>query len=48
MKKVNKNLTSFRDHFDQQYGKRGTAKREKYEETPNTLREFAQAKVHVV
>ena len=32
MKKINKNLTSFRDHLNQHYGKRGTAKREKYEE----------------
>lgn len=32
MKKVNKNLTSFYDHLDKQYGKRGTAKREKYDE----------------
>ena len=32
MKKVNKNLTSFKDHLDQQYGNRGTAKREAYEE----------------
>ena len=32
MKKPNKNLTSFRDHLDLQYGKRGTVKREKYEE----------------
>jgi DNA-binding XRE family transcriptional regulator len=32
MKKVNKNLTSFKDHLDQQYGKKGTANREKYEE----------------
>lgn len=32
MKKANKNLTSFEDHLDKQYGKRGTAKREKYEE----------------
>jgi HTH-type transcriptional regulator/antitoxin HipB len=32
MKKINKNLTSFADHLDSQYGKRGTAKREKYEE----------------
>src|SRR4030043_2261102 len=29
---TNKNLTSFEDHLDQQYGKRGTAKREKFEE----------------
>ncbi len=32
MKKANKNLTSFADHLDKQYGKRGAAKREKYEE----------------
>lgn len=32
MKKESKNLTSFKDHLDQQYGKRGTVKREKYEE----------------
>lgn len=32
MKKENKNLTSFVDHLDKQYGKRGTSKREKYEE----------------
>lgn len=32
MKKANKNLTSFEAHLDEQYGKRGTAKREKYEE----------------
>ncbi len=31
MKKQNKNLTSFTDHLDQQYGKRGTKKREFYE-----------------
>jgi HTH-type transcriptional regulator / antitoxin HipB len=31
-KKANKNLTSFADHLDKQYGKRGTSKREKYEE----------------
>ncbi len=31
-KKVNKNLTSFDDHLDQQYGKRGIAKREKWEQ----------------
>ena len=28
----NKNLTSFADHLDKQYGKRGTAKREEYEQ----------------
>jgi HTH-type transcriptional regulator / antitoxin HipB len=33
MKKTkNKNLTSFANHLDKQYGKRGTAKREAYEE----------------
>ncbi len=32
MKKANNNLTSFTGHLDSQYGKRGTAKREKYEE----------------
>jgi DNA-binding XRE family transcriptional regulator len=31
-KQENKNLTSFEDHLDQQYGKRGTAEREKFEE----------------
>jgi len=31
-KTVNKNLTSFEDHLDQQYGKRGNPKREKFEE----------------
>lgn len=30
--KMNKNLTSFDDHLDEQYGKRGTDKREKYEQ----------------
>jgi HTH-type transcriptional regulator/antitoxin HipB len=35
MKKIetkNKNLTSFSDHLDKQYGKRGTKKREAYEQ----------------
>ena len=32
MKKKNKNLTSFTEHLDKQYGKRGTKKREEYEE----------------
>ena len=32
MKKVNKNLTSFADHLNSQYGKRGTLIREQYEE----------------
>jgi HTH-type transcriptional regulator / antitoxin HipB len=38
MKKVNKNLTSFSDHLDKQYGKRGTKKREKYEEGFETFK----------
>ncbi|HBS87776.1 MAG: transcriptional regulator [Bacteroidetes bacterium GWF2_38_335] len=31
MKKKNNNLTSFAEHLDGQYGKRGTEEREKYE-----------------
>jgi HTH-type transcriptional regulator / antitoxin HipB len=31
MKKINKNLTSFADHLDSEYGKLGTETREKYE-----------------
>jgi HTH-type transcriptional regulator/antitoxin HipB len=31
-KTANKNLTSFEDHLDQQYGERGTPTREKFEE----------------
>jgi HTH-type transcriptional regulator / antitoxin HipB len=31
-KKVNKNLTSFADHLNQQYGKKGTVKRDTYEQ----------------
>lgn len=31
-KKKNKNLASFSDHIEKQYGKRGTKKREEYEE----------------
>ncbi|MFW5759666.1 MAG: helix-turn-helix domain-containing protein [Cyclobacteriaceae bacterium] len=31
-KKSNNNLTSFEDHLDQQYGKRGTPEREDFEE----------------
>jgi HTH-type transcriptional regulator / antitoxin HipB len=30
-KTINNNLTSFEDHLDQQYGKRGTPKRERFE-----------------
>ena len=32
MKKTYKNLTSFADHLDSEYGNRGTETREKYEE----------------
>lgn len=32
MNKTNKNLTSFANHLDQQYGERGTLEREKFEE----------------
>ena len=32
MKKTENNLTSFADHLDKQYGKRGTEMREEYEE----------------
>lgn len=32
MKKKNKNLTSFEDHIEKQYGKRGAKKREGFEE----------------
>lgn len=31
-KKANNHLTSFADHLDEQYGKRGTEERERYEE----------------
>ncbi|MEY2898109.1 MAG: hypothetical protein RL138_162, partial [Bacteroidota bacterium] len=31
MKKKNNNLTSFESHLDQQYGKKGSKKREIYE-----------------
>lgn len=31
MKKKNNNLTSFKDHLDRQYGKRGSVTRENYE-----------------
>ena len=32
MKKTNEKLTSFSAHLDKQYGKKGTAERDKYEE----------------
>jgi DNA-binding XRE family transcriptional regulator len=31
MKKMNKKLTSFRDHLDEEFGKKGTASRDEYE-----------------
>ena len=31
-KKMNKNLTSFADHLDEQYGKTGTEERERFED----------------
>ncbi len=37
-KKVNKNLTSFADHLDQQYGKKGTPKRNVYEQEFETFK----------
>lgn len=41
-KAKNKNLVSFTDHLDKQYGKRGSKKREKYEQ------EFEAFKLGVV
>lgn len=41
-KETNKNLTSFADHLDNEYGKRGTKKREVYE------REFEAFKIGVL
>ena len=41
-KETNKNLTSFADHLDQEYGKRGIKKREAYE------REFETFKIGVL
>lgn len=38
MKKQKNNLTSFTDHLDIQYGKRGSASREKYEQEFETFR----------
>ncbi len=32
MEAINKNLTSFTDHLNQQYGERGSIEREKFEE----------------
>jgi DNA-binding XRE family transcriptional regulator len=32
MNKINKNLTSFADHLNEQYGERGSLEREKFEE----------------
>lgn len=38
MKKNNKNLTSFSEHLDSQYGKRGSESREKYEQEFETFK----------
>jgi len=38
MNKANNDLTSFADHLDDQYGKRGTAIREQYEEEFESFR----------
>ncbi len=38
MKKTKNNLTSFTDHLDKQYGKRGTATREQYENEFETFK----------
>ena len=38
MKKINKNLTSFAEHLDEQYGKRGTETREQYEQGFETFK----------
>ena len=37
-KKTKNNLTSFTDHLDKQYGKRGTATREEYENEFETFK----------
>ena len=38
MKKENKNLTSFADHLEEQYGERGTVAREQYEQGFETFK----------
>lgn len=38
MKKTNNNLTSFTDHLDEQYGKRGSSEREQFEEEFETFK----------
>ena len=38
MKKINKNLTSFSDHLDKEYGKSGTPDREKFEQEFETFK----------
>jgi DNA-binding XRE family transcriptional regulator len=38
MKKTNNNLTSFADHLDMQFGKKGTETRDKYEEEFETFK----------
>jgi hypothetical protein len=36
--KKKRNITSFSEHLDKQYGKRGTKKREKYEQEFETFK----------
>ena len=38
MKRVNDNLTSFSAHLDEQYGKKGTKERDRYEEEFETFK----------
>jgi len=38
MKRVNDNLTSFSVHLDEQYGKKGTKERDRYEEEFETFK----------
>jgi len=38
MKRVNNNLTSFSAHLDEQYGKKGTKERDRYEEEFETFK----------
>ena len=38
MKRINNNLTSFSAHLDEQYGKKGTEERDKYEKEFETFK----------
>ena len=44
MKNKNKRLTSFEDHLDSQYGKKGSCEREKYE---NEFEDFKKKIINV-